>query len=100
MGLIMKLKYKILLTIIIIESSILCLIGKLDVIFLGVDIKIDEFPINMVGIFIYLLPICIILYLAANDQNFSKKIRTISILTFFFIIILYGSAICFELLLK
>jgi hypothetical protein len=100
MGLIMKLKYKILLTIIMIETSILWLIGNLDVIFLGRDIKIDKFPINMIAIFIFLLPICITLCFVSKDKNFSKKIRTASIVAFLFIVILYVSVTCFELLLN
>ena len=77
-----NLRYKILLGIIIGESVILKIVNICE-------IKISQFPWNMIGIFLFSLPIGIGLFWISKEEKIDAKIKIFAKFFLIFIIIAY-----------
>ncbi|MBQ8861355.1 MAG: hypothetical protein IJ021_01280 [Clostridia bacterium] len=94
----MKLRYKILLAVIAIESAI-CYGARLFYKkILGIDLIIDILPWNAILIFALLLPIWLILFFIVKDEKISLKRRKISKIGLIFLVTVYIAAMCAEVL--
>ncbi len=85
----MKKKYKILLIILCAEILILSALSK-------ANLKVESTTGNAVGVFVCFLPLEILLFMLARDENISKNKRVICNLAFVFIIICYVLAMLSE----
>lgn len=82
----MKKKYKILLIILGAEFLILSVLSKLG-------LKVESEIGNAVGVFVCFLPLEILLFMLAKDEDLPGRKRVISNLSFGFIIIIYVGAL-------
>ena len=78
----MKRKYKNLINIIVCEWIIVFILSELN-------IRVNSWTGNAVGILIFLFPLLMLLYLVKNDNEISAKNRMIVKIVFYFIIVCY-----------
>lgn len=78
----MKKQYKILLIIFLIE---ICIVSVMD----RLNIQVQSWIGNMVGVFAIMSPIVILLFFMSKDEKFSKTAKLFFKIGYWFIIICY-----------
>lgn len=78
----MKKIYKKLLYTIAIIFVILHILGKMG-------IGVESWFFNAIAVAVFILPVCILLYLLSKDEEISKRARFISTFFFYFILVAY-----------
>lgn len=78
----MKNIYKVLLLMFIIEIIIIAILRENNLI-------VQSYLGNAIGVFLFLLPIQILLFMLSKDNNLTRKIRFCLLIVFWFINICY-----------
>ena len=78
----MKKIYKLLILFAVVEFIVVCLLR-------ANNFKIDSYLGNAIGVFLFLLPIQILLFMLSKDNNLTRKIRLCLLIVFWFINICY-----------
>lgn len=82
----MKQKYKVLLFIFFVEILVISILRACDV-------KIESLVGAALGMFLFLLPVQVLLYMLSNDEKFSNRKRKWFWISFWFINVCYCSAV-------